>query len=279
MDIPLIVSCSCVGLIVLLFVIYLILMMPGRKRRSEMEPFRYYRYAHRGLHGNGIAENSMSAFRAAVEGGFGIELDVRLSADGEIVVFHDDTLDRVTDSQGLVKDKTAEELSKIRLLGTDDTVPTFREVLELVDGRVPLLVELKEDQGSYAVTEAAVKMLADYKGPYIIESFNPLSLARVKKLAPGVLRGILSHHFTLDEKYRGFKYFLLQNLCLNCICRPDFVAFNHKHAKMLSFRLAKLFGAPTFAWTVESEADDALALKSGFDGIIFQFYSPDVKTK
>lgn len=279
MDIPLIVSCSCVGLLVLLFVIYIILMMPGRKRRSKMEPFRYYRYAHRGLHGNGVAENSMSAFRAAVEGGFGIELDVRLSSDGEIVVFHDDTLDRVTDSRGLVKDKTAEELSKIRLLGTDDTVPTFREVLELVDGRVPLLVELKEDQGSYAVTEAAVKMLADYKGPYIIESFNPLSLARVKKLAPGALRGILSHHFTLDEKYRGFKYFLLQNLCLNCICRPDFVAFNHKHAKMLSFRLAKLFGAPTFAWTVESSQDDAAALKSGFDGVIFQFYSPDVTTK
>lgn len=279
MDIPLIISCICVGFVVLLLTIYLILMMPSRKRRAEMEPFRYYRYAHRGLYGNGIAENSVSAFRAAVEGGYGIELDVRLSKDGEAVVFHDDTLDRVTGSSGLVKDKTAEELSKIRLSGTDDTVPTFREVLELVDGKVPLLVELKEDQGSYAVTEAAVEILRSYEGPYIIESFNPLSLGRVKKLAPNVLRGVLSQRFTLEKKYRGFKYFLLQNLCLNFIAKPDFIAFNHKHARMISLRLARLFGAPALAWTVESEQDDKSALDAGFDGIIFQFYSPDKKTK
>jgi len=279
MDTPYIIAISVGGALLLFAAIYLILMMPSLRRKKQMEPFRYYRYAHRGLHGDGIAENSMSAFRAAVEAGYGIELDVRLSKDGEIVVFHDDTLDRVTAKTGLVKDKTREELSKIHLSGTEDTVPTFREVLDAVGGKVPLLVELKEDQGSYAVTEAAVKMLKDYEGPYIIESFNPLSLARVKKIAPNVLRGILSHHFTLDEKYRGFKYFLLQNLCLNCICRPDFVAYSHKHSHMLSFKLARLFGAPTFAWTVESEEDDAKALKSGFDGVIFQFYSPNVKTK
>ena len=279
MDTPYIIIFALLGFFVLLFFGYLFLMMPGAKRRGRMAEFKNYRYAHRGLHGGGVAENSRSAFVAAVDAGYGIELDVRLSSDGEIVVFHDDTLDRVTGQSGFVKDKTAKELSEIKLLGTDDTIPTFREVLELVGGRVPLLVELKEDQGSYGVTEAAVKMLSEYEGPYIIESFNPLALARVKKLAPEVLRGVLSHHFTLDKKYRGFKYFLLQNLCLNCACRPDFIAFNHEHRKMLSLRLARLFGAPTLAWTVESERDDAEALKCGFDGIIFQYYAPDVKTE
>ncbi len=268
----------CIGaLSVFAFALFIFLMKPSAKRRGQMAAFSNVRYAHRGLHGNGIAENSMSAFLAAKKAGYGIELDVRLSKDGELVVFHDDDLSRVTEFRGLVCEKTYAELSEMKLSGTEDTVPLFKDVLRAVDGKVPLLVELKEAEGSYGVAEAAVKILREYDGPYIIESFNPLSLARVKKIAPEVLRGILSQHFTKDEKYKGIKFFLLQHLCLNFLSRPDFVAYNFRHAKMPAFRLAKAFGTPCLAWTTESEEDDAAAVKSGFDGIIFQYYTPELK--
>lgn len=270
----------CLGAATLaFFALFIFLMKPSGKRREKMKEFANVRYAHRGLHGNGVAENSMTAFRLATDGGWGIELDVRLSKDGELVVFHDDELSRVTEFDGRVCDRTYGELSKMKLSGTEDTVPLFKDVLRAVDGKVPLLVELKEAEGSYGVAEAAVKILSEYDGPYIIESFNPLSLARVRKIAPEVLRGILAQHFTADKKYRGIKYFLLQHLCLNFLCRPDFVAYNFKHAKMPAFRLLRAFGAPCLAWTTESEEDDAKALGSGFGGIIFQYYTPSVKVE
>ena len=240
-----------------------------------MEKYKSLFYAHRGLHGETREENSLSAFRAAAEAGYAIELDVRLSKDGVLVVFHDDTLDRVTDASGRVDEKTAEELSKIRLGKTTDTIPSFAEVLALVDGRVPLLVEIKEDAGKYGVTEKCVEMLRTYKGDFIIESFNPLALARVKKLMPEALRGVLSESFLKEKQYRTPTHFLLSILALNFLCRPDFIAFNHKHYKNPTLHLARrLFGAPTLAWTVRSEEEHNAAIKNGFDGVIFENYIP-----
>ena len=274
MKLFLIIFSSLVVFLLLLFSVFLFLIKPG-KRRMQMREYQGLKYAHRGLHNEERAENSLSAFRAAADAGFAIELDVRLSSDGELVVFHDDTLDRMTCESGRVDSKTADELSKIRLGGTNDTIPTFREVLELIDGRVPLLIELKEDAGKYGVTEKTVEILRDYKGRYIIESFNPLALSRVKKLMPEALRGFLSQNFLRDKKYRAFTYFLLQNLILNVICRPDFIAFNHADYKMKAFRLAKrIFGVPTLAWTVKSEDEESSACAHGFSGVIFEGYIP-----
>ena len=259
---------SVAAFLALSFIIFLILIKPG-KRRDGIEKYKKLKFAHRGLHNGEREENSLSAFKAAVDLGYAIELDVRLSSDGELVVFHDDTLDRVTKETGRVDERSAEELGN-----TEDTIPTFREVLELIDGRVPLLVEIKEDAGKYGVTEKTVEMLREYKGEYLIESFNPLALARVKKLMPEAIRGILSQNFLSDEKYRTPTHFLLQLLLLNCICRPDFIAFNHEHAKNLPLRIArKLFKAPTVAWTVKSKAAEERAYKNGFDGIIFEGYN------
>ncbi|MBR5139795.1 MAG: glycerophosphodiester phosphodiesterase, partial [Clostridia bacterium] len=137
-----------------------------------MKKYTAFKYAHRGLHKDGVAENSMTAFRLAVEGGFAIELDIRLSKDERLVVFHDATLDRVTGVSGKVSDYTYDELAKMKLLGTEDSIPLFSDVLSLVDGRVPLLVELKEEAGSLLVTERALELLESYKGEFIIESFN-----------------------------------------------------------------------------------------------------------
>ncbi len=261
------------GVLLLLFIIYLILIAPGRK--NGIKKYARVKFAHRGLHGEGRAENSMSAFKAAVDAGYGIELDVRLSKDGVLMVFHDDTLDRVVGIEGRVDRYTAEELGQMRLSGTEDGIPRFSDVLDAVGGRVPLLVEIKEDPGNSAVSAATADMLASYDGPYVIESFNPLSLATVAKKAPRVARGILSHRYYAYEPYRKPLYFLLQCLLFNRICRPAFVAYDHRHAKSLSLRLARMMGAVTFAWTVRSSEEERRAYKNGFDSIIFENYRPE----
>lgn len=265
---------SVLAFLILSFLLFLFLIKPG-KRKGIMDKYKSVKYAHRGLHNGVRAENSMSAFRAAVEAGFGIELDVRLSSDGELMVFHDDTLDRMTKEKGRVDSRTAKELSEITLGGTSDTIPKFSEVLRLVDGRVPLLVEIKEEQGKYGVTEKTAELLRDYNGEFIIESFNPLALARVKEIMPEIPRGFLSQNFLSDKKYRGFVYFLLQNLLLNVICRPDFIAYNHRDYKNAALRLVRsMFGVPTLAWTVRSEREEQEAIKHGFDSVIFEKYTP-----
>ena len=166
------------GFLAALLVLAVVLVAPVPTK--TIGKYRGVRFAHRGLHSEGVAENSMSAFVAARDAGFGIELDVRLSSDGELVVFHDDTLDRVAGVSGRVDEFTADQLAEMRLSGTEDGVPRFSEVLAAIDGRVPLLVEIKEDAGNSRVSEKTAEMLAGYGGEYIVESFNPLSLGTVK---------------------------------------------------------------------------------------------------
>jgi glycerophosphoryl diester phosphodiesterase len=174
---------------------------------------------------------------------------------------------------------TASELKEIKLCGTDDGIPTFREVLLAVDGKVPLLVELKEDPGKYGVTEKACEMLREYKGDYMIESFNPLALGRVKSIMPEACRGILSQTFFKEKKYRTVTHFLLEVLALNVVCRPNFVAFNIEHSNNAALRLVRrLFGVPTLAWTVKTEAQEKLAEKEGFVSTIFEGHEPPVSS-
>ena len=259
--------------IILLFLLWLFLIAP--KNRKEMERFKSVHYAHRGLHNAERAENSMSAFKAAVDGGWGIELDIRLSKDGKLVVFHDDTLDRVCGREGKVIDFTADELATFKLKGTEDGVPLFSDVLKLVDGKVPLLVEIKENPGNSAVSLAACEMLDGYKGEFIVESFNPLSLKTVKDKRPKLVRGILSHRYYEYEPYRKPLYFALQSLLLNVLCRPSFIAYDHRHASSFALcSVRKLFRVPTLAWTVRSQEEENTAVKNGFDGIIFENYIP-----
>lgn len=259
--------------LVILFLIYLFLIAP--KNKKEMKKFKSRLYAHRGLHNEERAENSMSAFKAAVDAGYGIELDIRLSKDGKLVVFHDDTLDRVCGREGKVIDFTAEELADFKLNGTNDGVPLFSDVLSLVDGKVPLLVEIKENPGDSAVSKAACEMMKEYKGDFIVESFNPLSLKTVKENMPEITRGLLSHRYYEYEQYRKPLYFALQALLLNFLCRPAFIAYDHRHAKAFGLRFIRgFFDVPTLAWTVRSAEEEAIARKNGFDGIIFENYLP-----
>lgn len=264
---------SLLAIFFLVGAIYLVLVAPGGGR--NIADFKGTKFAHRGLHDGTRVENSLSAFRAAIDAGFGIELDVRLSSDGILVVHHDDELGRVVHGEGRVDSYTARELSEMRLGDSEDTVPTFREVLDLVDGRVPLLVEIKEDAGHREVSDATVKMLSEYKGPYIVESFNPISVANARRGLPGVACGFLSTDFRRDPKHRGLLYTLLGGLYTNRLCNPDFIAYDGRYPRRLCLRVARMLGAVTLAWTVRSEEEEKKLLSLGFDSVIFEGYIPE----
>lgn len=268
------IACAAIAL---LFLLYLLLMLPlGAARRMRGVPAHHF--AHRGLHDltaqPPAAENSMTAFRRAIEAGYGIELDVRLSSDGVLVVFHDDTLTRVTGEAGRVDSRTAAELAALSLFGTDDGVPTLMEVLAEVRGRVPLLIEIKEDGMDHSVTEETLRQLASYHGEVLIESFNPFSLAVVRKRAPHVRRGLLCDHFTCSPAFRRGRYYLLQWMLFNRLAAPDFLALSVEHRRYLPFRLAALCRVPRYLWTVRREEDVDVLCREGYGGLIFEQCSP-----
>ena len=264
---------SFLALVISLSVLFMI--APG-KRRKEMEKYKKVKFAHRGLHGYTVAENSLTAFAEAKKMGYGIELDVQLSRDGQLVVFHDSTLNRVCGIDGRVKDFTVEELRKMSLSGTSDTIPTFQEVLSLINESVPLLIEIKMDAGESGIAERFIEEIKDYHGEYIVESFNPLALRTVKAARPDILRGILSMDYMTEEKYRGkITYRLLKNLLLNFLMRPDFIAYRHTDYKNTGLRFVRrTFGTPLFAWTIKSAQAEAEAISHGFDSVIFEDYYP-----
>ena len=259
-------------IILALAAIVVALVFPGKKK--NIDDFVDVKYAHRGLHDDTKAENSISAIKAAVEAGYGIEFDVRLSKDGKLVVFHDDTLDRVCGREGDVLDFTAEELATFKLNGTEDGVPTFDEVLAAVDGRVPLLVEIKEKSGDSSVSTATAERLKSYNGPYIVESFNPLSVKNASSILPNIACGFLSQNFTKKEECKKPLYFALEHLLLNRLCNPSFIAYKHSHHYMPMLKFARLLGARTIAWTVRSQEEEDAAFANGFDAVIFENYIP-----
>lgn len=249
---------------------------------TGMENFKNKKYAHRGLHGTvggydkPAAENSLSAFERAKEHGFGIELDVRATKDGEIVVFHDGTLERMTGVEGKVSDFTLEELKALKLLDTDDTIPTLKEVLELIDGKIPLLVELKEEGLDHTISEKTAEILKGYDGEYIVEAFSPFAFGAFKKNLPTIQRGFLNCKHTVKKSHRTFLYRLIQRFTFNFLCRPAFIAMHVRTPKLFPMPIISLiFKTPMIAWTVKSKEEEIEAYKNGFSGIIFEGYMPD----
>ena len=225
--------------------------------------------AHRGLHTGDarVPENSLAAFRAAADGGHPLELDVHLSADGVAVVFHDATLERMTGDPRPVAEVTSEELAGLRLLGSDEHVPTLADVLALVEGRVPVLVEIKQ-RGEVGVLERAVlDDLRGYPGEYAIQSFNPYTLAYVRTADPRVVRGQLSGTFA-DEDLPGWQVFALRNLLLNWTSRPAFIAFELEGLPTWGTSLQQARGRPLLAWTPDDPESFERAQRL-CDGIIF----------
>lgn len=245
---------------------------PGRISRRQRSIFRGVNYAHRGLHtrDRSIPENSLPAFRQAAREGYGIELDVQLSRDGEVVVFHDDTLDRVCGVHARVDELSWEELSRLRLCGTDERIPLFSEVLKSVRGCEALIVELKNGPRNRELCEKTKALLDTYRGNVCIESFNPLIVAWFRFHAPELVRGQLATTMAdyADGGIRGLKAFMLHHTLLNVLARPQFIAYRKGRRPPL-VRLCTLLGALNIVWTSHEPRNER-----GRDGVIFEFYRP-----
>lgn len=261
----------CVGLLAL--VVYLI--APGRAERQRLAPFKGWNYAHRGLHSKDLSvpENSLAAFDAAATAGYGIELDVQLSADGQVVVFHDDTLDRVTGATGPVKGHTFAQLSGLKLHGTGETIPLFSQVLKTVAGRTPIIVELKSGKGSGELCQKTCQLLRQYTGVFCVESFDPTIVAWFRRHAPEFVRGQLANNYGDFKNAPPVLRFILSRCLGNCIARPHFIAWG-PGPKNILVKLAERLGAMKIYWTAQPTQNTA-ALQADYDGVIFEFYTPE----
>jgi glycerophosphoryl diester phosphodiesterase len=236
-------------------------------------------YAHRGYHCKPeIPENSMAAFRRAAEHGFPSEFDVHLIADGSLVVFHDDDLERETGVKGQIEDYDITNLSRLRLEGTDEHIPTLDEVLDLYENTgLPLLIELKVARGNYRkLTEAVCRRLDRYTGPYVIESFDPRALMVLRQIRPEIIRGQLAQNFIKNRE--GLPYYqavLLTNLAFNAVVKPDFIAYRFTDRMVPAMRrAARKKGMAEAMWTIRTPKDYMTAVKEGCTPIFEQF-DPD----
>lgn len=258
--------------VLVIVVLYLLCLRPNTGRREAMKPFCDVYIAHRGFFNNeDVPENSLPAFAAAVERGYGIELDVQLTADGRAVVFHDATLLRMCGVAKKVAECTYEELRSYALAGTKERIPLFTEVLDAIGGKVPLVVEIKSS-GAYIKTAAEAAAILDrYNGKFCVESFHPMVIRWYKKNRPQVIRGQLSTDYKKDGLGKcAIDRFVLSNLLFNGYTRPDFIAYNHKYAGQFSFRLCRrLYKVVCAAWTVKSEAEME-SVRGEFEVVIFE---------
>lgn len=176
--------------------------------------------AHRGIYDNEKAvENTLEAFKKAIKKGYTIELDLHLTKDNEVIVFHDDKLNRLTTSKGFIRNRNYKDIKGLQLLGTKNHIPTFDEVLELVNGKVPLLIEIKDDRKDFKLEKEVIKKLNNYNGLFAIQSFRPSTVMYLKLHKKEFIRGLLISP-NYNRKYRSL---MLMNLC-----KPDFINFNKK---------------------------------------------------
>jgi len=249
---------------------------PRMGAKPDVSPLMGVYYAHRGLHDNkgDAPENSLAAIEKAVKHGYGIEFDVQLTRDRIPVVFHDESLARMCGADGHVRDYTYEELQRFPLLSSDQRIPLLADVLTAVDGKVPLIIEIKVHEKAEDVCAYADELIARYHGPYCIESFDPRAVAWYKKRRPQVIRGQLSCRFSKPGKREPFARMLVHHLLTNAVARPDFIAYDHKHKDNPSRVLCrKCFGALSVAWTIRSQ-QELDAAKDDFDLFIFEQFIP-----
>ncbi len=233
--------------------------------------------AHRGLHDKIFPENSLPAFRAAAEHGYAIETDVRFTKDRRIAVFHDDDLLRMTGDKRTVFECTMSELKTLSLAKTPDRIPEFCELLECVNRCVPLLIEIKNMAGvsGKEIAVALSEALKDYGGEYAVQSFNPFYVRAYKKLHPEIACGVLSAKMdknTFEGKLSdGVKAYLLSNLKLNFLVKPDFVSYSGRDLPKKAF---DRFRGTKLCWIISSYADEQI-VRPFCDNIIFEGYLPD----
>lgn len=259
--------------ILLLAGLFLFLVAPGKRR--DTGKFERKAFAHRGLHDNpgGIPENSLAAFRRARAHGYGVELDVQLSKDGQVVVFHDDTLDRVCGVPGHLYEKDYAELKRLRLLGTDERIPLFSEVLAALDG-MPVICEIKVPAGQDAaeICAKAAPFIDGYKGDICMESFNPKAVQWFRKNRPDLVRGQLTMNFMKEPCGEPLlTRIAMSHLLVNVLGRPDFIAYGDYTGDTAGLALCRLFHPMLAAWTVTSQEQQD-QLKNRYHTVIFEQY-------
>lgn len=262
--------------IIILFLLY-VLSTCSKKTSPELRKLRRWAYAHRGLHGDGVPENSLKAFQAAVDNGYGSELDVHLLKDGNLAVIHDYDLKRSTGAEGIVENLTVDQLGEYFLEGTNESIPTLSQVLQLYNGRAPLIVELKISGGNTAqLCRAVCKELDDYEGSYCVESFDPRCVAWFRRNRPDIIRGQLTENFFASptSQLPWIIKFLMRHQILNFLTYPDFIAYRFRDRKTFSNILCrKLWKTQGVAWTLQSKDEFDVAIKEGWIPI-FEYFKP-----
>ena len=277
----------CVILLVAALLLFAV--WPGKRRDELRLPFYGRNYAHRGLFGKDQRppENSLPAFAAAAQNGYGIELDVQFTSDHRLVVFHDDTLDRMTPAKGFVHDMDWAHFSALPLAGSEEHPPLFADMLRTVaeaNSATPLIVEIKSRR-EYSQTyleelcRATLAELKTYPGPYCLESFDPRVVGIVRRQAPEVLRGQLADSYQSNRKTGAHPVpaFVFSHCLGNFLGRPDFIAWCPDERNW-AVRLCAALGAMMVMWTALPEHDTE-KLEKDYDGVIFQWYAPKPKYK
>ncbi len=209
--------------------------------------------AHRGLHNNTTPENSVFAFNEAIRNNYIIELDVHMLKDGSVVVFHDDNLKRMTGVDKKIKDTTYDEIKDLKLLNSNEHIPLLKDVLKLVDGNVPLLIELKYDNKVGLLEDRLIDVMKSYKGLYAFQSFNPKSLIYLKKKCPNIPRGLLVSDFS-KSNINIIKKVVLKKMIFNFLVQPDFLSVNYNYLnnkRIQKYKKSKLI----LTWTVRNKED------------------------
>lgn len=249
---------------------------PAKANDEQKRAFIGRNFAHRGLYREDqqIPENSLTAFDLAAAEGYGIELDVHITADDRLVVFHDDTLERMTDEEGVVEELLWRELRELCLGDSSERMPLFSEVLNIIDGRVPIILELKPDSRRGELCERVLEFIRTYNGEICIESFDPFIVGWFRKHAPDILRGQLSQPpKDFSDDISPIKAFLLGNVFTNFIARPHFLAYKIGK-KPFGAKLCELMGAIRVGWTAHEPSAEEYE-----DAVIFEYYRPSQRFK
>ncbi|MFR8665881.1 MAG: glycerophosphodiester phosphodiesterase family protein [Ruthenibacterium sp.] len=270
----------CIGVLLLLI---WFCVKPGRFAAAQAAPFYGVNHAHRGLYAQdqSVPENSLPAFAAAAEKGYGMELDIQLSLDGEVVVFHDDTLARMCGIDGRVDAFPLARLREMPLAGTAERMPLLTEVFDTVAGKAPIIIELKTGPRNEELCRKGLALMRAYQkqygGAFCVESFDARIVAWFRKNAPDILRGQLTDSPRALGSGRPVLDFIAGNLLSNVIARPQFIAHGPGRKTALA-RFAEACGAMPVYWTARP-GDDAAALEEYYDAVIFEHYAPKPKYK
>ena len=262
-------------IILIIILLYLFLIKPNTSRKDRMKPYEQTLICHRGFFNNiDIPENSITAFKKAADNNYGIELDVQITTDNKLVVFHDESLKRMTGIDKNLRECDYKELQEYNLLETNEKIPLFSEVLKVIKKDTPLIIEIKPEGRCIENVKGVVEMMKEYDGLYNIESFNPKVVKYLKDNEPQIIRGQLSESYFKYKEYNLFIKIVLTYLLSNVVTRPDYIAYDHNDASNISFRLiSKLFKGECVAWTVKSN-EQLLGASKYYQQFIFDSFIP-----